>query len=124
MSSEPFIASTPGPLEPKLFFANERTLLHWLHTCLTLTSIGLVLTAASDSTSPIMLTAGVILSIVSVALMWYAYRVFLWRMDRISSRAGERADDPIGPLLISGALVAALTATAIVTLSSTYWNPA
>uniref|UniRef100_A0A7S0PWI6 DUF202 domain-containing protein n=1 Tax=Coccolithus braarudii TaxID=221442 RepID=A0A7S0PWI6_9EUKA len=123
MSCEPFIATATGPLEPKLFFANERTLLHWLHTCLTLTSIGLVMTAASDSQSPLMLSVGVALSVVSVALMWYAYRIFLWRIERISARTGERADDPIGPILISGALVAALLGTAVMTIATTYWNP-
>ena len=84
---------------------------------MTLAAIGMVLTSASDENSPVMLVLGVILSLVAVGLMWYAYRVFLWRMERIGSRASERADDPLGPMLISGSLLVALICSAGVTMA-------
>ncbi|EOD06609.1 hypothetical protein EMIHUDRAFT_448824 [Emiliania huxleyi CCMP1516] len=116
MSSEPF--ATSAPLEPKLYFANERTFLHWLHACLTLASVGMVLTSAADRDNPMLLCIGVALSGVSLFLMWYAYRTFLWRMARIRSRAAERADDPVGPIVISASVVVALAASAMLAFSS------
>ena len=40
-------APPPAPLEPKLLFANERTYLHWMHGCVTISSAGMVLAAGS-----------------------------------------------------------------------------
>ena len=132
------------PVEPKLFFANERTYLHcerrpnsrsrtvldlvWrhreppracdagMHACVTLASVAMALTAASNATTPLRLAAGIILSLASIGLMAYAYWTFNWRATRIAARSGQRADDPIGPTLLSGVLIAAMIAAAACTL--------
>mmetsp|Transcript_20781 Transcript_20781/g.67283 ORF Transcript_20781/g.67283 Transcript_20781/m.67283 type:complete len:120 (+) Transcript_20781:44-403(+) len=118
MSSQPLASS--APLEPKLYFANERTFLHWLHACLTLASVGMVFTSSADVDSPVLLGLGVSLSAVALFLMWYAYRTFLWRMARIRSRAAQRADDPIGPIVISASVVLALGCSAVLAFSSAF----
>ena len=48
--------------------------------------------------------------------MAYAYWTFNWRTTRIAARNGQRADDPIGPTLLSGVLIAAMIAAAACTL--------
>ena len=139
-----------NPVEPKLFFANERTFLHCepaappapppatdrnrpatrtncrgsspsvsragMHACVTLASVAMALTAASDATTPLRLTGGVALSFTSIGLMGYAYRTFFSRAARIASRSGERIDDSFGPALLAGVLIAAMLAAAICTL--------
>ena len=112
-SSEAFVQS---PVEPKLYFANERTFLHWMHACVTLASIAIALTAASSAETPYSLAAGIILSFASIGLMGYAYWTFNWRASRIAERAGKRADDPLGPALLSTVLIAAMIAAAVCTL--------
>jgi hypothetical protein len=36
---------TPAKIEPKVYFANERTFLHWMHMCVTLGAIAMAITA-------------------------------------------------------------------------------
>lgn len=76
----------------------------------------MALTAASNATTPLRLVAGIILSLASIGLMAYAYWTFNWRTTRIAARNGQRADDPIGPTLLSGVLIAAMIAAAACTL--------
>ena len=97
-------APPPAPLEPKLLFANERTYLHWMHGCVTISSAGMVLAAGSG------------LSLLAIGLMWYAYATFIWRMDRITARTSARVDDRFGPMILAGSLLVALLASAAVTI--------
>jgi hypothetical protein len=41
-------------------------------------------------------------------------------MARIRSRAAERADDPIGPIVISASVVLALASSAVLAFSSAF----
>ena len=107
---------TTGPLEPKLYFANERTFLHWMHASLTLTSVGMVLVAMDDD-SPAPLVIGVALSLISVLLIAYAYRTFIRRIGFIRSRsATERVDDPVGPVVLAAAVIVALVTGGVAAL--------
>ena len=108
-------APPPAPLEPKLLFANERTYLHWMHGCVTISSAGMVLAAGSGS-SPTLLAAGGALSLLAIGLIWYAYATFIWRMDRITARTSARVDDRFGPMILAGSLLVALLASAAVTI--------
>tara|TARA_B100000768_G_C10909929_1_gene221190 strand:+ start:23 stop:298 length:276 start_codon:yes stop_codon:yes gene_type:complete len=87
-----------------------------MHACVTLASVAMALTAASSAQTPYSLAAGIILSFASIGLMGYAYWTFNWRASRIAERAGKRADDPLGPALLSGVLIAAMIAAAVCTL--------
>ena len=105
-----------SPVEPKLYFANERTFLHWMHACVTLASVAMALTSSSDSSTPLRLAGGVLLSLAAIGLMGYAYWTFNWRANRIASRSGQRADDPIRPALLAGVLACAMIAAAVCTI--------
>lgn len=39
---------TPSKIEPKVYLANERTFLHWMHMCVTLGAVSMAMLAASD----------------------------------------------------------------------------
>ena len=105
-------SNSMGPLEPKLFFANERTFLHWVHASLTLASVGMLLMALQDgANSYLPLALGTVLASTSVALIWYAYRTFLWRLERIRSRTTtQEIDDTNGPVLLATSVIVALLA--------------
>ena len=84
----------PMKIEPKTFFANERTFLAWLHTAVTLGGIG----AAILALAPVSATdddtgtnaSGMTLAMVGILVTLYAMRVFQWRSKMIK----ERKDGP------------------------------
>lgn len=93
-------------IEPKIFFANERTFLHWLHTGITLYTIsaGILVFSDEDESGWAHWYAMALLP-VSLGFCLYALHVFLWRADRIKTRIPGRWDDPRGPYILGGFLV-------------------
>lgn len=96
-------------IEPKVFFANERTFLHWLHHGVILSSIASGILAFSKE-NDVTWAEYYALGLMPIALGFcvYALHVFLWRADRIKSRIPGRWDDPVGPLLLGSLLVLVL----------------
>mmetsp|Transcript_18164 Transcript_18164/g.39599 ORF Transcript_18164/g.39599 Transcript_18164/m.39599 type:complete len:716 (-) Transcript_18164:348-2495(-) len=96
-------------VEPKLFFANERTYLHWLHYAVVLSSIGsAVLSLSDDSVEDWRQLYALALLPISLAFCIYALHVFLWRQDQIKQRIPARWDDPMGPILLGSTVVVVL----------------
>ena len=97
-------------IEPKVFFANERTFLHWLHYGVILSSIASGILAFSDESGE---SWGewyaLALLPLSLGFCLYALHIFMWRSDQIENRIPARWDDPIGPLFLGGSLVLILT---------------
>jgi len=97
-------------IEPKTFFANERTYLHWLHHGVILASVAAGILAFSNDTGEQWAHwYALALLPLSLAFCIYALNVFLWRADRIKTRIPGRWDDPRGPLLLGGCLALILT---------------
>lgn len=97
-------------IEPKVFFANERTFLHWLHHGVILASVASGILAFSDKTGEEWAHwYALALLPLSLAFCIYALHIFLWRADRIKTRIPGRWDDPRGPLLLGGLLALVLT---------------
>ncbi len=109
-------------VEPKTFFANERTFLHWLHMAVTVGSIGGALLGFSgiDGTGAVggeviaTKIIGLILVGIGCVFTLYAARMFWVRSHRISAREAGPYDDRLGPYLISGVLVVALVSILVV----------
>jgi uncharacterized membrane protein YidH (DUF202 family) len=104
-------------IEPKVFFANERTFLHWLHHAIILSSVASGILAFSETSGE---TWGewyaLMLLPISLAFCIYALNVFLWRADRIKTRIPGRWDDPYGPILLGGAVAAVLACNFVIKL--------
>eukprot|EP00002_Diphylleia_rotans_P014711 TRINITY_DN2863_c0_g1_i2.p1 TRINITY_DN2863_c0_g1~~TRINITY_DN2863_c0_g1_i2.p1 ORF type:complete len:189 (+),score=42.82 TRINITY_DN2863_c0_g1_i2:67-633(+) len=109
--------STKVPLrvEPKTFFANERTFLSWLNMSLTISILALGLVGFADDLG--MQIAGIILLSTGVLFSLYAYFVFVRRAQKIRAREDGPYDDVIGPgvllFVINAAIVASLLAAVI-----------
>lgn len=96
-------------IEPKIFFANERTYLHWLHSGVTLYTIASgILAFSEDSDESWAHWYALFLLPISLGFCLYALHVFLWRADRIKTRVPGRWDDPRGPMLLGGTVVIVL----------------
>lgn len=66
----------PVRIEPKVFFANERTFLTWLQFCLILGSLALALFNFGEDVSVI---SGIVFVIVAMVFMGYSLYRYLWR---------------------------------------------
>lgn len=96
-------------IEPKLFFANERTFLHWLHYAVVLSSIASTVLSMSETPGEEWRQwYAMALLPISLAFVVYALHIFLWRQNRIKNRIPARWDDPMGPVVLGSMLVAML----------------
>ncbi|KAJ3038290.1 GTPase regulator Nrf1 [Rhizophlyctis rosea] len=87
----------PVRVEPKVFFANERTFLSWLHFCIVLGGLALTLLNFGDRVGQI---AGVLFTIVAMVFMLYASYLYQWRAHKIRTRDPGPYDDRIGPVIL------------------------
>ena len=102
-------------IEPKLFFANERTFLHWLHYAVVLSSIASAVLSMSESPGEEWRQWYAMAMLpISLTFCVYALHTFLWRQDQIKNRIPARWDDPMGPLIL-GSLVVIVLAVNFVT---------
>ncbi|KAI9000217.1 vacuolar transporter chaperone 4 [Gaertneriomyces semiglobifer] len=73
----------PVRVEPKVFFANERTFLSWLHFCIVLGGLALGLLNFGDRVGQI---SGLIFTVVAMLFMVYALFLYQWRAHKIRNR--------------------------------------
>eukprot|EP00696_Hemimastix_kukwesjijk_P015625 gnl/Hemi2/3849_TR1352_c0_g1_i1.p1 gnl/Hemi2/3849_TR1352_c0_g1~~gnl/Hemi2/3849_TR1352_c0_g1_i1.p1 ORF type:complete len:751 (-),score=282.81 gnl/Hemi2/3849_TR1352_c0_g1_i1:75-2207(-) len=100
-------------IEPKLFFANERTFLHWITISCHLATLSIALFAFGDNSLSLQLTAFIIVC-VSVLFILYSLYVFHWRMRKLKNRDGGGFDDRLGPQLMTLGICAALFSAALI----------
>ena len=113
--------SVPIKLEPKVFFANERTFLAWLHIVLMLGAASLTIVSFSDATVVNQLY-GVVLLPVSVAYIFYALWQYLRRATMIKQRQPGPFIDVAGPTTLTVILMVTITAQFCIKLHSMMWD--
>ncbi|ORY94417.1 VTC domain-domain-containing protein [Syncephalastrum racemosum] len=93
-------------LEPKIFFANERTFINWLQFSALILTASISLLNFGDHTSKIV---GAVFFAISMVLALYAFGRYRYRAWQITTRPRIRYDDLYGPIglviLLVGALV-------------------
>ncbi|KAF9941393.1 vacuolar transporter chaperone [Modicella reniformis] len=111
-STAPLLQTTPGKrialpvrVEPKVFFANERTFLSWLNFTVLLGSLAIGLLNFGDRVGRI--AAGVF-TFVAMTVMIYALVTFHWRANRIRNRMPGPYDDRFGPTVLCIFILAAV----------------
>lgn len=106
---------TTQKVEPKIFFANERTFIKWMEMAVILSSISTGILAFTKSESS---TQGVALFFLPLALLiiGYGLRQFYWRNDLIRARSSARWDDVYGPVVLTSFLIAGLLAQFVLTI--------
>ncbi|KAL7486932.1 hypothetical protein ACHAW6_012528, partial [Cyclotella cf. meneghiniana] len=108
-------------VDPKVFFANERTFLAWLHVSVILAGASVAIVAFSDSqTTTQNQFYGVILLPISIAFIVYAMMMYSRRASMIRRQAPGPFVDVAGPTLLSITLIVALVAQFSIKLS-TLW---
>jgi uncharacterized membrane protein YidH (DUF202 family) len=95
----------PTRVEPKVFFANERTFLSWLNFTVILGGLAVGLLNFSDSVGRI---SAALFTFVAMAAMIYALATFHWRAKSIRVRGQGGFDDRYGPSVLAVALLGAV----------------
>jgi uncharacterized membrane protein YidH (DUF202 family) len=112
MSSQPLLQTTPGKrialptrVEPKVFFANERTFLSWLNFTVILGALAVGMLNFGDKTA---FWSAIAFTIVAISAMIYALYTYHWRAKSIRQRGQAGFDDKIGPTVLAIALLVAV----------------
>ncbi|KAJ3217478.1 vacuolar transporter chaperone [Clydaea vesicula] len=107
----------PVRIEPKVFFANERTFLSWLHFCTVLGALSVGLLNLGDKVAMI---SGLIFTVVAILFMLYALFLYQWRAHKIRNRDAGPYDDRFGPTLLVFVLFFALMANFYLKFNQNY----
>lgn len=95
----------PVRVEPKVYFAAERTFLSWLEFSIILGSIAAALLNFGDDVS---LLSAWGFTIVACAALIYSMVLYLWRVQMIRGRRAVRYHDKYGPTALCIGLLAAV----------------
>lgn len=98
----------PIRVEPKVFFANERTFLKWVQFSIFLGGLGTAILGLGEHES---VWCGSILMAVSVLFILYALYIYIWRIEKIRIRFPGPYDDLVGPTVLVGIFMIALLAS-------------
>ena len=110
-------------IEPKTYFANERTFLRWMSLCIMLEGIGIALLSIPNFSTPTPQTSfagvsGSIFVVVSILFMGYALYMHRWRARAIAAASSARFDDVWGPVALFLAIVSAALVNMIIYLNN------
>eukprot|EP01031_Cornospumella_fuschlensis_P026691 gene26691-32252_t len=97
----------PVKIEPKVFFANERTFLSWLQMAVTLATISIAILAFADH-NPLSQVYGLLLMPVSIAFCAYALYVFIQRAGMIRRKDPGPYEAKLGPIALAGLLAVSI----------------
>lgn len=113
MSSAPLLSAPPTKrialpvrVEPKVFFANERTFLSWLNFSILLGGLAIGLLNFSHD-KPGQVAAGLFTAVAMLSML-YALGTFHWRARSIRMRGQGGFDDRWGPTVLAALLVMAV----------------
>jgi len=113
MSSQPLLQAAPGKrialptrIEPKVFFANERTFLSWLNFSIILGALAVGMLNFGTS-SPTIISSFLFTGI-ALATMLYAVVIYQLRAKNIRMRGQGAFDDRYGPTALAILLFAAV----------------
>lgn len=87
----------PTRVEPKVFFANERTFLSWLNFTVILGSLAIGLLNFGDKVGRI---SASLFTLLAMGTMVYALVTYHWRANAIRRRGSGPYDDRFGPTML------------------------
>lgn len=97
--------TTSIKVEPKVFFANERTYFSWMRFGTMLTTFSLALFNAGDAVGKI---SGIVYTLIAISTLIYGVGMYYRRRELIRARKAGPYDDLMGPTIICLALMGAV----------------
>lgn len=108
----------PVRVEPKVFFATERTFLSWLEFSILLGSIAATLLNFGDGLS---LYSAWGFTFLAIASLLYSLGIYLWRVRMIQRRRTVGYHDRFGPSVLCAGLLAAVVVSFVVRVREVGW---
>jgi len=112
MSSQPLLQMAPGKrialptrVEPKVYFANERTFLSWLNFTVILGALAVGMLNFGDQAA---FYSALGFTMVALGSMIYALYTYWWRAKQIGKRGQSGFDDQVGPFMLCSFLFLAV----------------
>jgi uncharacterized membrane protein YidH (DUF202 family) len=100
----------PIKIEPKVFFANERTFLAWMHLSVILAGASIAIMAFADDSNPAGQLYGVMLLPVAISFIVYAMAQYSRRAYMIRTRHPGPYEDTVGPTVLGIMLMLSIVA--------------
>lgn len=100
----------PIKVEPKVFFANERTFLAWLHASVLLAGASVAIVAFADNSNPWSQLYGIILLPVAIAFICYSMYQYARRSAMIRRKDPGPYEDTVGPTVLGIMLMLSILA--------------
>ncbi|KAI8137995.1 vacuolar transporter chaperone 1 [Fennellomyces sp. T-0311] len=97
--------AVPVRVEPKVYFANERTFLSWLNFTVVLGGFAVAMLNFGDRISRV---SAALFTATAMFIMLYSLYTFHWRASKIRKREAAPYDDRIGPNALCLLLVLAV----------------
>jgi len=108
----------PIKIEPKVFFANERTFLAWMHISVILAGASVAILAISDYENIGKQLYGLIMLPVAIAFLVYSMYQYVRRSYMIRNKLPGPYDDAVGPTVLSIMLMVSIAAQFAIKLIS------
>jgi len=96
-------------IEPKVFFANERTFLAWLHSSVLLAGASVAIVSMSDDNFLSQLY-GIVLLPLAITFLMYSMHQYGKRAQMIRRRAPGPYEDIIGPSVLAVSVILSIVA--------------
>jgi len=108
----------PIKIEPKVFFANERTFLAWMHISVILAGASVAILALSDYENIGKQLYGLIMLPVAIAFLVYSMYQYVRRSYMIRNKLPGPYDDAVGPTVLGIMLMVSIAAQFAIKLIS------
>lgn len=104
------LRKAPVKIEPKVFFANERTFLAWMHLSVILAGASIAILAFAEDQNPMSQLYGVLMLPVAIAFIAYSMYQYARRASMIRHRHPGPYEDTIGPAVLGVMLMSSILA--------------
>jgi len=95
-------------VEPKVYFAAERTFLSWLENSIYIGSIAATVLNFGAKPTPASFFAAFAFTIVAILSLLYSVGIYLYRSQAIRNRRAIKYHDSVGPTILCGTLFVAV----------------
>ncbi|MCJ1249662.1 Phosphate metabolism transcription protein [Trapelia coarctata] len=100
--------SGPVLVEPKVWLANQRTFIKWMHVSVLLATLSLSLYNGAGESNPVGRILGVVYTIIALGAGAWGWWIYIARSRMIEQRSGKDFDSIAGPIAVCTTLVVAL----------------
>uniref|UniRef100_A0A0G4IBW0 SPX domain-containing protein n=1 Tax=Chromera velia CCMP2878 TaxID=1169474 RepID=A0A0G4IBW0_9ALVE len=98
LQERPRVLQAAVRVEPKTFFANERTYLTWMNTSVLLATVSI---GVMNFGSPKAFVGGLLGSVVAIGLIIYSFVIYYFRERALAEKAVIDYNDQVGPMAVT-----------------------